>query len=87
MINDTKELEKLLKLCRKQGVVELEWNGVRFKLGDLPVDPSKSSDTPEESPSNPYANFPMGELTPDQLAFYSAGGVPENDPILKAGQN
>ena len=27
--------------------------------------------------------FPQGILTPEQLMFYSAGGLPEDDPFLK----
>lgn len=72
MINDLKELEKLLKLCRKQGVTEINLGTVAFKLGDLP-DKSKEE---EETVSN----FPSEVLTPDQLMFYSAGGVPSEDP-------
>lgn len=41
MISTLKDLEKLLKLCRKQGVTELDLHGVSFKLGDLPVDQSQ----------------------------------------------
>jgi len=75
MIASLKDLEKLLKLCRKQGVTEIKLGEVELKLGDLP-----KNDVMEHDPANPYANFPEGELTPDQLAFYSAGGIPENDP-------
>ena len=32
---------------------------------------------------NPWADFPDGELTPEQLMFYSAGGKPEEDPYRK----
>ena len=38
MITDLKELEKLMKLCRKQGISEFEIDNIRFKLGDLPID-------------------------------------------------
>jgi len=31
-----KELEKLLKMCRKQGVFDLTIGTMSFKLGDLP---------------------------------------------------
>lgn len=77
MIESLKDLEKLLKLCRKQGVTEIKLGSVELKLGELPQEqtPSLISD-----PANPLANFPEGELTPDQLAFYSSGGLPEEDP-------
>ena len=40
MIENLKELEKLLKLCRKQGVTEINLNGgtCAVKLGELPFD-------------------------------------------------
>lgn len=82
MIKDLKELERLLKLCRKQGVTEIELGEIKFKLGDLPLEPGKAQliDTPDD----PYKNFPAGELSPEQLMFYSSGGVPDEDPALKA---
>lgn len=83
MIDSLKDLEKLLKLCRKQGVLEFEHNGTKIKLGDLPA--ALGSQASLDDPMNPYANFPTGELSPEQLMFYSAGGVPENDPELKVG--
>lgn len=82
MIESFKDLEKLLKLCRKQGVTELKLDKCEFKLGDLPIETTKL-DQSEISSENPFANFPDGELTPDQLMFYSAGGRPEDDPYLK----
>lgn len=81
MIDDLKSLEKLLKLCRKQGVLEINVHGVSFKLGDLPIEDQKRLSI--ESVDDPYKGFPTGELTPDQLIFYSSGGIPENDPTLK----
>lgn len=80
MIKDLNELQKLFKLCRKQGIMEIELGDIKFKLGDLPRD---NSSTYIEEPKNPYENFPDGELTPEQLMFYSAGGLPEDDPYLK----
>lgn len=84
MINDIKDLKALLKLCRSQGVDEIDLNGVKIKFGNLPreVSDTQSDYVPGEL-VNPYANFPSGELTPDQLAFYSAGGKPEDDPMNK----
>ena len=82
---EIKELEKLLKLCRKQGVTEITLDGVAFKLGDLPQEQGKSYQ--ETDPVDPYKNFPMGDLTPEQLMFYSAGGLPEQDPVLNGGNN
>lgn len=77
MIESLKDLEKLLKLCRKQGVTEIKLGTVEFKLGDMP---DERTGTLIEDELDPMSNFPKGELTPDQLMFYSAGGKPEEDP-------
>lgn len=77
MIESLKDLEKLLKLCRKQGVTEIKLGTTEFKLGDFPLENNYKT---ENDPIDPYANFPQGELSPEQLAFYSSGGMPEQDP-------
>lgn len=78
MIESLKDLEKLLKLCRKQGVTEIKLGTVELKLGDLPMDHTKTMIVDE---LNPLANFPQGDLSPEQLAFYASGGMPEEDPF------
>ena len=85
MISDLKDLKALFKLCRNQGITDFEMNGIKIKFGELPADPKAISDTADsyQDPANPYANFPQGELTAEQLLFYSAGGLPENDPQNK----
>lgn len=87
MIENLKDLERLLKLCRRQGVTEIKLGTTEFKLGDLPQESGAISKGEEESdPANPYANFPKGELTAEQLIFYSSGGRPEDDPHNKEAQ-
>lgn len=86
MINDLKDLKALLKLCRSQGVTEIKLQGVEFKLGDLPIQPSKGSvdyAEDEEVQLNPYDGFPQDILSPGQLEHYAKGGLPEDDPFLK----
>jgi hypothetical protein len=84
---DLKYLEKLLKLCRKQGVQEINLGNVSFKLGDIQAEINQTqSSLQDDSSSDPYANFPQGELTPEQLMFYSAGGLPDDDPNRKDHQ-
>lgn len=85
MINDFKDLEKFLKVCRKQGVTEATCGSFSFKLGDLPIETTSNAST-DHNPVDPYANFPQGDLSPEQLAFYSSGGLPENDPYAKGSQ-
>lgn len=81
MIQNLKDLERLLKLCRAQGVMEIKLDTVEFKLGDLPYEPSKEA---AGAPGQSLTGFPDGVLTDEQLMFYSAGGVPSDDPFLKA---
>lgn len=82
MIDNLKDLEKLLKLCRKQGVFEIKLGSIELKLGELPAENGQAVSDDIE---NPLKNFPQGELTSTQLIFYSSGGLPEDDPELKAG--
>ena len=82
MIQDLKDLKALFKLCRAQGITDFKMNGLEIKFGDLPSDGSISETSSDVG--SPYANFPSGELTPEQLMFYSAGGLPEDDPVEKA---
>lgn len=58
---NVKELEKLLKMCRKQGITELTMGNMSFKFGDLP----KDYGTAEEEAAVP--NLPSDE----ELMFYS----------------
>jgi len=83
MINDLKDLKALFKLCRAQGVTSIKLNGVEIAFGDLPNVPHGTIQESVEDPTNPYANFPQGELSPEQLMFYSSGGKPEDDPFNK----
>lgn len=63
MISDLKELEKFLKICRKQGVIDIAFGGISVKLGDLPSKASSQSDDDSEIPTE--------ELTSEQLMFYA----------------
>ena len=81
MIKDLKGLKDLLKLCRAQGVTEINLGTVSFKLGELPQGKTKvDTSSNETSTDDPYSDFPDGELTQEQLMYYSSGGTPENDP-------
>ncbi len=71
-ITNLSELKKLLKLLREQGVETFTIGDMSFKLGDLPAEPSEYV---EES-QDPYANFPTGDLSPEQLIYYATGGEP-----------
>ena len=60
MLTDLKEIEKFLKLCRKQGVKSVDFEGLKIEFGDLPSKPSERTEEEIETDS----------LTEDQLAFY-----------------
>lgn len=79
MINDIKDLKALFKLCRAQGVTNIKLNGVEVNFGDLPQEYSSTNEQiPYEDPLNKYVGFPDRELSPEELAFFSAGGLPED---------
>ena len=83
VLSELKDLEKLFKLCRKQGISEMEIQGIKFKLGDMPQQVSRgTSDEAEVDPENPYAGFPGGILSNEELAYWSSGGpaVHEDKP-------
>ncbi len=61
---DLKELEKFLKICRKQGVTDITFEGISVKLGDAP---SRKVAQEEE------AQEELEDLTGDDLIFYAAG--------------
>jgi hypothetical protein len=84
MIQDLKDLQKLFKLCRAQGVIDIKVNGLEIKFGDLPtVQGALQSASEEEVILNPYDGFPQDILSNDQLSHYAQGGTVENDPFLK----
>lgn len=77
-IESLKDLEKLLKLCRKTGVSKIKLGSVELELGNSI--PSELPNIAAETGQDRFANFPQGELSNKQLAFYSAGGDPSEDP-------
>lgn len=64
MLTDLKELEKFLKVCRKQGVTEITFDNVIVKFGDLPTSKSISSSDDQEE-------IPTDALSAEQLMFYA----------------
>lgn len=61
MITDLKDLERFFKICRKQGVTEIDTQGISVKFGDLP------HKTFEDQPDDGVSSDP----TPDELMFYA----------------
>lgn len=66
MINDLKDFEKFLKICRKLGVTEVSFAGTSVKLGDLPSRQTDDSD-----------DIPTDELSPEELMFYAVNKAPQ----------
>lgn len=58
-----KELEKFLKICRRQGVTEITFEGTSVKLGDLPF--RSKNDDQEESDE-----IPSDGISEEEMAFY-----------------
>jgi len=62
MLEDLKEFEKFLKICRKQGVSDVSWNGCTVKLGELPQKAIAQEESEDVSPDVP---------SDEELAFYA----------------
>lgn len=76
MVETIKDLERLLKLCRKQGVTEITTPQIAFKLGDLPVKHPDQSIEDQEI----LEDFPDGPLSNEELTYFANGGQPKDNP-------
>jgi len=81
MIENLKDLERLLKLCRKQGITDITLNGVSVKFGELPE--QRLATTQEEEIEEKYADFPDDVLSAEELTFFANGGRPEDNPYRR----
>lgn len=73
MINTIEDLEKVLKLLRKQGVETFKFEMLEIKLGELPQEPMTTADQALE------------QLIPSQSALDLVVGMPVSgldDPFL-----
>lgn len=84
MISDLKGLERLLKLCRKQGVSEIVWEGLSLKLGGSPETAPRRGKGRASAATETAATggqvyvpgvgmIPEG-MTPDEFIFMSSPG-------------
>ena len=81
-IENIKELQKVIQLCRKQGIESFEIGDIKFTLGSLPKEevlrdvandfPEASLKVPEFSPTSKPDTIKTDELTPEQLLMWSA---------------
>lgn len=64
MIENLKDLQKIIALCRKQGVTHIKIGDLELNLGSMPPKPSKPVD---------YSNdFPEANIQVPQYEEYSA---------------
>lgn len=83
-IDSLKQLKALIQLCQKEGVTDIEVDGIKLSLGAKPVkranSPAIERDIPEASIKVPAYNGAQIEdkeetepasLTEEQLLFYS----------------
>lgn len=82
---DTKQLKVLLKTLRDNGVLRFKTADIELELSPEGLFPEKRVEAQNEAPESPLEGFPEGILTQEQLMFYSAGGLPENDPTINSG--
>ncbi len=87
-IENLKQLQKLIALCRKTGVEAIEIDGIKMNIGPAPKATRKQTpveyDIPEASIKIPQYNPVVKEvvadviktdgLTDEELLFYSASG-------------
>lgn len=66
-IESLKDLEAIIKLCRKTGVASIEVNGIKLELGAEAPKRLKS-----ERSSDPITTQ---EYTPEQLLMWSSAGI------------
>ena len=82
MVTNLKDLEKLLKLCRKQGVTEINLSGVAFKLGELPK--HQTQEIQEEDLEARFTEELEAPMTVEELAMFANGGLPQDNPLSGA---
>ncbi len=69
MIKTLDEFTKFLKICRKQGVTDVKFEGISVVFGELSRKGREEADDVE---------IPTDEMTLEQQMFYSAGAGHEN---------
>lgn len=84
-IDNLKDLEKIIRLCRKQGVITIKIDGIELTLGPAPQKTYKpidiAKDIPEASIKVPVPNFVQGpveteELSEEQMLMWSVTNEP-----------
>lgn len=74
---DLKELKKLIKYLRKEGITEYKCDGLEFKLGSAPIKTRKMKPIPKgQNDVSDEINIDTDEPSREELLFWSAGGAP-----------
>jgi hypothetical protein len=80
---DHKTLKSLLKILREAGVAQYTTPELSLTIApDFLGDTHKAIHKypyPAEEAKDPYANFPDKILSPEELMYYSSGGLPPED--------
>lgn len=70
-----KQLQKLIKTCRKLGVKSYKGDGFEFTLSDNePIKSSRKKQSVKSAPAADNEEFESDSLTTDQLLMWSASG-------------
>lgn len=75
MIKSLDDLTTFLKMCRKQGVIDIKFEGIAVTFAEPSRKVRKEGDVEEADDTDQH--IPSDELTPEQLLFFSAGGAPD----------
>ncbi len=84
-ITSLKDLEKLVKLCRKVGIDAIKVDGIEFSLTSAPTSAIRSAKKQVNIDPNSFTQSGLAdarietpdELTDEQMLFYSAQGFSE----------
>ncbi len=73
MINNLKDLEKLIRLCQKLGVDEFEQQGLKLKFKEAPIHKKPNISPAQFIPGGvtEETRIQTNTLSPDDLLFYS----------------
>lgn len=78
-MTDIKELKKLVKYLRKEGITEYKDGELQFKLGEPPQKTHKATTKPTQTDVSSQVNIDTDYPTEEEMLFYSAGGPPPKD--------
>lgn len=74
---DIKELRKLVKFARKQGILKLKMNGLEVELSQNAISPTNITRSPKLEQTEP----PQKQYTENDVLFWSTQNL---DPIGEA---